>query len=321
MRKGALLLALAALTATFAAGPASANAQASGVRIAGEDRIATSVAISQAGFPNGASSVVLARADGFADALAGTPLAVAQFAPLLLTPSATLDPRVETEMKRVLKAGATVFLLGLQGALSDAIASQVTSDGYQPTRLGGGDRFSTAVAIANAQNPPKVIVLATGANPADALPGGAAAAKAGGVVLLTDDARMPDATQTYLTQHSSVPVDALGGPAAAADPSATPIVGSDRYETSVLVAQKFFTNPTTLGFANGFAYPDALAGGAAVGEFHGPLLLVAPDVLPDVVHHYTVSVSPSVSLGEVYGGPNVIPDGVLAAIDSAIRGN
>ena len=319
----ALVLAVLAVAAMVAgAAPVAATSQATGIRIAGEDRVATSVAISQATFPHGgARAVVLARSDGFADALAGTRLAVVKFAPLMLTPSTGLDPRVETEMKRVLAAGQTVYLLGLQGALSDAVASQVTADGYTVSRLGGPDRFATAVSVANAQPTPKAILLATGNAPGDALAGGAAAVQASGVVLLTDDATMPAATQSYLTAHSAVPVDALGGPAAAADPSASAVVGTDRYDTSVQVAKKFFANPTVLGFANGFAYPDALAGGAAIGEAAGPLLLVAPDVLPDVVHHYTVSVSPTVNVAEVFGGKLAIPDGVLAAIDSAIRGN
>src|SRR5581483_10715764 len=126
--------------------------------------------------------------------------------------------------------------------------------------------------------------------------------QAGGVVLLTDDARMPAPTQDWINAHKTLPVFALGAPAADADPSATALVGADRYETSVKVAQHFFTTPNNLGFANGYAYPDALAGGAAIGQDHGPLLLVAPNNLPDVVHQYVVGISPSVHVAEVYGG-------------------
>ena len=319
----AVALALVGCLALATPSPAGADAQATGIRLSGNDRIETAIAISQAAFaPSGsARAAVLARSDGFADALAGTPLAVNTFAPMLLTPPTGLDPRAETELKRVLPAGQTVYLLGLQGALSDAVAAQVKSDGYTVTRLGGNDRYETAVAVAKAVPAPMAILLATGNNPGDALPGGAAAAQAKGVVLLTNDATMPAATQQYISDHSSLPLYALGAPAAAAAPSAMAIFGADRYETSVKVAQKFFTTPANLGFANGFAYPDALAGGAAIGQAQGPLLLVAPDVLPDVVHQFVVSISPTVHVAEIYGGKAVIPDGVLAAIDSAIRGN
>lgn len=58
-----------------------------------------SVEVSRATFaPGTAGAVVLTRADQFPDALAGTPLAVALKAPLLLTGSDALDPRTEAEL-------------------------------------------------------------------------------------------------------------------------------------------------------------------------------------------------------------------------------
>ena len=60
-------------------------------RLAGTDRIATAVAVSQNSFPTGnAGAVVLARADDYPDALVGGPLAAAKNAPLLLTEGSTL---------------------------------------------------------------------------------------------------------------------------------------------------------------------------------------------------------------------------------------
>ena len=60
-------------------------------RVAGTDRIATAVAVSQGSFPAGnAGAVVLARADDYPDALVGGPLAAAKNAPLLLTEGSTL---------------------------------------------------------------------------------------------------------------------------------------------------------------------------------------------------------------------------------------
>src|SRR5579862_4686221 len=61
-------------------------------RVAGANRDLTAVASSQASFPTAGSAkaVVLASDGAFADALAGTPLAVQKGGPLLLTPSAGL---------------------------------------------------------------------------------------------------------------------------------------------------------------------------------------------------------------------------------------
>ena len=70
--------------------------------LAGDDRVATAVEVSQTQFPAKASAAVLANAGVFADALAGTPLAVAKNAPMLLTYTDELDSRVTLELDRVL---------------------------------------------------------------------------------------------------------------------------------------------------------------------------------------------------------------------------
>ena len=76
-------------------------------RVSGADRQSTAVAVSSAAFPGGsASAVVLARADAFADALAGGPLAAAKHAPLLLTSSGSLDAVTSAEILRVLPRAA-----------------------------------------------------------------------------------------------------------------------------------------------------------------------------------------------------------------------
>src|SRR3954454_16223370 len=105
-------------------------------RVAGEDRVATSVAVSRDLFADDqAGAAVLSRADGFADALAGAPLAAARRGPLLLTSAKSLDGFTETELKRVLPAGATVYLLGGNDALSPAVADRVKSIGFNPVRI------------------------------------------------------------------------------------------------------------------------------------------------------------------------------------------
>jgi hypothetical protein len=124
-------------------------------RVSGVDRQSTAVAVSSAAFPGGsASAVVLARADDFADALAGGPLAAAKHAPLLLTSPGSLDAVTAAEIQRVLPKGGTVYLLGGPSALSDAVANAITAMGDVPTRVAGADRYSTAVAIAGVMGQP-----------------------------------------------------------------------------------------------------------------------------------------------------------------------
>ena len=119
------------------------------IRVAGGDRVLTAIAVSQHSFGNGlAASVVITRSDQYPDALAGTPLAAREQAPLLLTAPTTLDPRVEVELERVLKRGRVVYVLGGSDAIAPTMAQRIRNDGYRVVRLAGPNRFATAVAIA-----------------------------------------------------------------------------------------------------------------------------------------------------------------------------
>jgi fibronectin-binding autotransporter adhesin len=292
-------------------------------RLAGDDRIATAIAASKDSFPTtgSAASAVLARADAFPDALAGTPLAVAKHGPLLLTPSTTLDARTKAEIQRAVPTGGTVYLLGGTTAVSDAVKTALTGAGYTVVRYGGADRYATAVMIADqGLGNPANVLEASGQNFPDALAGGAAAAHIGGAILLTNGSSQAGATATYLSSHPSAKRYALGGPAAAADSQATPLVGADRYETSAKIAQQFFTHPTVVGAAFGGKFPDGLAGGAHIGGKQGPLVLVDTSALPSTVQAYLTGENASIASGYVYGGTLVVGDSVLQAVQKAISG-
>ncbi|HEY0870802.1 MAG TPA: cell wall-binding repeat-containing protein, partial [Acidothermaceae bacterium] len=259
-------------TAASAVTPVPSNVH----RIAGSTRLATAIGASQDQFPTAgsASAVVLARSDTFPDALAGGPLAAKVHGPLLLTSSASLDPAVSVEILRVLPAGGTVYILGGTAAVSAAVATTLTANHYVVIRLSGADRFATAVAVADQMGDPTTVFEATGTNFPDALAGGPAAIKTGGVILLTNGATQSTATAAYLAAHPGGTHYALGGPAAAADPVATPLMGDDRFWTSIAVAGTFFPDATTVGAATGLNFPDALAAGSDLAAKGAPLLLV-----------------------------------------------
>jgi Pro-kumamolisin, activation domain/ell wall binding domain 2 (CWB2) len=274
-------------------------------RIAGADRIATSVAASQAGFPttHSAAAVVLARSDTFADALAGTPLAVDKHGPLLLTASASLSTATAAEIQRVLAPGAAVYVLGGTSAVTPAVANAVAALGHPVVRVSGADRFATAAQVAATIGSPSIVFEADGTNFPDALSAGSAAAEAGGVVLLTDGSGQSGPTAAYLAAHPSAKRYAIGGPAAHADASATAFVGSDRFATSVLVAQAFFPKPAAIGLASGLAFPDALSGGSVAAMKNGPIVLVpSGGALPDSVASYLETAQTSATSAWLFGG-------------------
>jgi len=258
-----------------------------------------------------ADAVVIARDDVFADALAAVPLAAAVTGPILLTGPGSLDPRDLSEITRILAPGGNVFLVGGTDALSDAVADTVGDAGFNVIRVAGPDRFATAVAIADQLNDPTTVFEVDGDTFADALSAGPAAAVDHAAILLTDGTSLPAATSAYIQQHQPTRW-AIGGPAAAADPAATSVVGSDRYETSAMVAFQFFATPAVVGVATGSTFPDALAAGAQLAVLGGPLLLVETAGVPDPVDAYIAG-----NLGapiDIYGGVNAVSSWVFGIL-------
>jgi putative cell wall-binding protein len=291
-------------------------------RFAGSNRVRTAIAESEAtwgGPPHTstdgptANTVILARADDFADALGGGPMAAMLGGPLLLTSKDALNPEVLAEIRRVLYFDGhnvpVVHVLGGPAAVSTAVTDALTAASFQVVRHAGSNRFETAVAIAQALPDNGGVVLATGRNFPDGLSAGALAAQLGAPVLLTDGAVVPPATANYLAAHPYSQKLAIGGPAAQALPGVQSIVGGDRYETSALIASTFWPGGVgAVGLASGENFPDALTGGAYIARAGGPLLLTRRGSLPPSVRSYIVDHVHDVVV--LFGGTNAIADGL-----------
>ena len=263
--------------------------------------------------------MVIARADDFADALAGTPFAVRMGGPLLVTGKAKLDIRVSQEIRRVLAQDGQVFVLGGANAVSPVVVDDIVGLGFNPVRIAGTDRFDTAMKIAERFGAPVRVLLCSGLSFPDALSAGAAAAASNGLVLLTNGTSLPPAVAQYLLDHPGAEYFAVGGPAAQAAPTATPIVGVDRFDTAVQVATRLFKTPVVVGAASGEAFPDGLSGGALMGKVGGPLLLVAGSVgLTPIVRTYFQANAVSITTINVFGGPAAVSDFVVREMTTAI---
>lgn len=348
-------------------------------RLWGTDRIGTAVDVSQdhwadhdaTSVPAGeeqAEHVVIARADNFPDALAGTPFAVLKNAPLLLTFPDSLDERTEDELQRVLADGGTVYLLGGDHALSQNVEQRVEDLGYEVERLFGFDRFDTAIDIANEietdQGSLNHLFIARSHEFADALAGGAAAANVSnfdaeteeghvGAILLTFHDQKEADTDDFIGDRPDATTYALGGPVfnpyscavdvdvdgdgttetwethsrCAEDDDTDPedtadwgIFGENRQETSRAIAEFFFTGPTEVGLARGDKFPDALTGGAHVGQHNGPILLTQTGALDQDPERYLCYTADTIETAFVYGGDVAIAPDTKDAIDDAIDG-
>ena len=307
------------ITAVVTGGGGGATTPATPVRLAGADRFGTAIVASQVEYPTSlsAGAVVLARSDDYPDALVGTAFATARNAPLLFANGGALTPGTVAEIQRVLPAGGTVYLLGGLAAIPASVATTLTGLGFVPVRYAGADRFGTALAVADALGDPSTVLLATGINFPDALAAGPAAAHVSGVVLLTNGTALTPAVQAYLTGHAGK-VYAIGGPAVAADPAATPLSGADRYGTAAAVAVALFTAPNIVGVASGTQFPDALSGGAFQGHFGGPILLTDPGVLPTSTSTYLGGAKTTIVTTNIFGGTAALSTAVQASISTAL---
>lgn len=307
------------------------------------DPVAASVALSRAGFeePESAAHAVLARADVFADALAGGPLAGTD-GPVLLTGSTALDERVAAELDRVLSPSAPVYVLGGEAALSPAVAAALAP--HPVVRLQGSERTGTAVAIAD-------VVLARGggsrvllarAGPdderpwADALAGGAWGARTATPVLLTSSARLSAPTADLLERRGVTQTLVLGGQQAIgaevldAVPGGRRIAGDDRAGTAVAIARELWGR-TEARTGDAFVLVDgyradawtwALSATPLAAGRGAPLLIGAEEGLPTATAAYLSELGYDERVpgaGIVVGPAAAVSEATVATADALLR--
>jgi hypothetical protein len=269
---------------------------------------------------------VLARSDGFADALAGVGLAHAVGGPLLLSSPAGLDAPTRQALTATLERGATVHLLGGQQALGEEVEAEVRALGFDVRRSAGADRYATAAAVARASAAASgtehatTVVVASGEDFADALAVAPLAATHGWPVVLVGSTHVPDATQELLDEHPVEQIELIGGTAAISSQVETALAdqgrvvrtaGRTRYDTAARVAERFARSGDRVLLASGTDYADALAGGVAAARWDAPLLLTAAALPADT----GAAVAGAAEL-VVLGGPAAVSDG---AVRGALR--
>lgn len=299
---------------------------AESLRLGGKDRIATGIAVSTAGWPNGSFGAVLTSSTSFADAVVGSPLAGQAEVPLLINGASTLDSRVLGELKRLMPSQADrfVYVVGGTGSIGATVEKSLEANGFVVARLAGADRYATSVAVAREMDQawsgyPEVTrisaFLADGTNFPDALTAGPAASAFYAPVLLTKGPTNPAPVRSYINGRSQITdVYGIGGTAAVASRAytskarRTEVYGQDRYSTSLQVARKFFPDAAIAGYASGEAFPDALTGSALQGYIWQPLLLVQQDAVPSATREQAVNYRPSTDTVLVFGGTGAITD-------------
>jgi putative cell wall-binding protein len=286
-------------------------------RIAGDDRYGTMKKIVQATYNvsgddwYNASVAVVASGENFPDALAANGLAGAlnngDGAPVILTKKGSLSSQAKELLKNM--RVQTVYIMGGTSAISAETEQQIKDLKIATVRVAGADRQATSVEAFKLidgnwfkNHGTHSVIIATGANYADALSIAPFAYKTGTPVVLTKaDGNLTDEAIKAIKDNDEIwQVIVVGGTAVVSDSVFSAlgtysgkykdyynkvyvpvrIAGADRYDTSAQIADweiNYALDPNS-GYWNraGFSYaetfvatgenfPDALAGGQLAG--------------------------------------------------------
>ncbi|MGN9163433.1 cell wall-binding repeat-containing protein [Clostridium sulfidigenes] len=162
---------------------------------------------------------------------------------------------------------------------------------YTSTRLGGKDRYTTALSIANkfsSGNKVNSVVLASGMNFPDALAGSVLAGKKDAPILLVGSTAQNSSTMTYIKNNlnSNGTVYILGGKGVISDSVINQIKsigfknikrlgGKDRYDTNLsIVNETNVPKGTNIVVANSMSFADSLSISGIAGAKDMPIFLV-----------------------------------------------
>ncbi|WP_304261650.1 cell wall-binding repeat-containing protein [Kallipyga massiliensis] len=283
-------------------------------RIEGADRYETAVKIAKEQYPAGLKNktVILATGQNFADALAANGLTNIYQAPILLTKTDSIPESVMAYLKAEQAEGRlkNVLIVGKSDAVSNSVSEALTKMRLSVARVGGSNRFETAIEIAKllksagdgkipfssdvdlvatdrTGNTNETYFLANGLNFADALIASVPSARYGYPILLTDGTNhLRPETKSFLDDAFKAgklnKIIVMGGTAVVSEGAKSDVPGSkvdrlygqDRYQTN-MAANEYFKSATKVYVVTGEAYADALVAGHLAAENNATILMVS----------------------------------------------
>jgi putative cell wall-binding protein len=256
---------------------------------------------------------VLASGENYPDALAANGLAGSLNAPVILTEKGKLT----TQAKELLQALSvqTVFIMGGTSSVSQEVEDAVKALHIATSRVAGTDRQGTSLAAYKLidgnwykNSGAKDLIIASGANYADALSISPYAYRVGAPIVLTKaDGTLTDEAIDEIAKNKYIErVIILGGKDSVKSSVVDAVEkydkygrrnfefvrlgGENRYKTSALIAEwevkEWYANNAwgefsfdTCYVADGENYPDALAGGQLAGGYWNDTYMPAPLLL------------------------------------------
>ncbi|MBQ0058933.1 MAG: cell wall-binding repeat-containing protein [Lachnospiraceae bacterium] len=301
-------------------GAPAPNTEMSIVRLAGRDRVDTSLVVADQILAlrgtDKFDNIIMASAFSFPDALCGSYLASITNAPVVLLNPDSPMPTVNY-IQSHLAYGGKVYALGGAVAIPEMITSYLIGFGVPVERLSGNTRYDTNLAILQypTDQVKDTLIIAAGNNFADSL-----SVSSTGYPILMVSTMFNTKQWEYLRSHNFERYVILGGSGAVTaeiqqelisqitDGDRSRVVrlaGADRHATSRMIASYFYPQADKAVLAVSSNFPDGLSGSALAMTLDCPLILTAAEKT-DQACIYSAAVD--IDTSYVLGGESLVRD-------------
>ncbi|MBB2902846.1 uncharacterized protein YaiE (UPF0345 family) [Kineococcus radiotolerans] len=237
-----------------------------------------------------------------------------------------MTPRSQSRRRNAVRLIAGSLAAGIVGTLC-ATSAAATPTPITVHRTYGADRYQTA-AFLETQGARDVAYVVTGEKFADGVTAGALAGRLGGNIFLAPRGHLTQEVRDVIGYYpkivvvgseASVGVDVMTWLQQNTRAQLSRVGGADRYATAAaLSASSFSPGVSDVVIATGTGYADALAGSAAAASVRGPVLLVEPAAVPQVVAEELSRLAPKRIT--VLGGASSVSASVLTSLRQYTQG-
>jgi len=250
-------------------------------RYGGKDRYETSIKISQ-NFSNKSEYAILVSGENYPDALCACPLSKKYNAPIILTSEEKLDERAAELIKS--SEVSKVFIIGK--SISKNVEDTLSGMGIKSERIGGQNRYETAMLVADYVGIKDRIVVVSGENYPDALSIAPIAAIMDMPIILINKDIIPDVVKNSLKDKDYKCTYVIGSEGAISEgvkaqfKNSERVFGKDRYDTNIAIINRFIDilDLNNVYFASAVNFPDSLSGSALAQKNKSPLILISEEI-------------------------------------------
>lgn len=257
-------------------------------KLVGAGRWETAIEVSKKGWSKSDKAVIV-NDSSIADALAATPFAEAEDAPILLTGKDKLNEKTKEELKRL--GVKKVYVIGGENTLTKNIETELKALNIEIDRIQGATRELTALEIADRLDKIKdiseIAVVNGTKGLADAVSIAAVAADKDMAIILSNSKEGTKASDEFINKEDIKTSYVIGGPNTVSNevlgklPNAKRINGMDRNETNAKVLEAFYTEKeldnayvAKDGMGKEDHLIDALAVGVLAAKNDSPVIIV-----------------------------------------------